>query len=72
VNIVAHLLQKLLTKFELPTGTDYSADQLFFNALSDKKRFGGMVNLIVPRDIGYCEIVPTPVSELKSFIEAGL
>lgn len=69
---VSLLLEELLVKFELPTECVYSAEQLFLSALSDKKRSGGSVNLIVPRDIGNCEIFPTPVSELKSFIEAGL
>lgn len=58
--------------FGLPTKTDYCADALLTSALSDKKRAGGTVNLIIPAAIGDCLIVPTPVSELKSFIEAGL
>lgn len=66
------MLVELLQRFSLPTGTSYTADVLYMSALSDKKRSGGFVNLIVPRDIGCCEIVPTPVSELESFIKAGL
>lgn len=62
----------VLKKFKLPTTTDFSAQQLYTSALSDKKRAGGTVNLIIPREIGYCEIVPTPVEELESFIEEGL
>lgn len=58
--------------FGLPTATDYDAQALLGSALSDKKRAGGTVNLIVPAAIGDCRIVPTPVNELKSFIEAGL
>lgn len=61
-----------LHQFGLPTETDFSADQLFKCALSDKKRSGGTVNLILPRRIGDCIIAPTQVSELQSFIEAGL
>ena len=62
----------VLKKFNLPTTTDFSARQLYTSALSDKKRSGGTVNLIIPREIGYCEIVPTPVEKLQSFIEEGL
>ena len=62
----------LLRKFGLPTATEYSADELYAYTLSDKKRSGGTVSLIVPRAIGDCAIVPTPVENLKSFIEAGL
>ena len=62
----------ILSQFGLPTATDYTADDLYTYTLSDKKRSGGTVNLIIPRTIGHCDIVPTPVEELKSFIEAGL
>ena len=62
----------LLEQFGLPARTDYSADDLFTYTLSDKKRSGGTVNLIIPRAIGDCVIVPTKVESLKSFIQAGL
>lgn len=65
-------IQKLLKDFGLPVDTEYSAEELFSCALSDKKRSGNNVRLIIPREIGRCDIVPTPVSELTSFIEAGL
>lgn len=61
-----------LRKFDLPTQTDCTAEMLFNSALSDKKRFGATVNLIVPRKIGDCVIHATPVTELMTFIEAGL
>lgn len=69
---VADRLEKLLARFELPVSAAFRAEDLFTSALSDKKRSGGTVNLIVPRQVGFCEMIPTPVSELKSFIEAGL
>lgn len=62
----------ILEKFGLPSSCDYSAESLYLSALSDKKRSGGMVNLIIPERIGFCRIVPTPVEEIQSFIEAGL
>ena len=62
----------VLKKFKLPATTAFSAKQLYSSALSDKKRAGGTVNLIIPREIGHCEIVPTPVDKLESFIEEGL
>ena len=62
----------LLTKFGLPITTNYPVEDIYNYTLSDKKRTGGTVNLILPRAIGQCEIVPTPVEELKSFIQAGL
>lgn len=62
----------ILEKFSLPENTEYTAAQLYLSALSDKKRSGGTVNLILPERIGCCNIKPTPISELQSFIEAGL
>ena len=61
-----------LQKFSLPIATKFFAEDLADCALSDKKRAGGTVNLIIPRAIGHCEIVPTPVENLKPFIEEGL
>lgn len=68
----AAAIENILQQFGLPTVADYTAQQLFDCALSDKKRSGGTVNLIVPEEIGQCTIRPTPIEELKSFIEAGL
>lgn len=62
----------VLDAFKLPKYTNCTADSLYQCALSDKKRAGGSVNLIIPKAIGNCIIQPTEVSELKSFIKAGL
>lgn len=61
-----------LERFGLPTTTDYAPADIYRCALSDKKRSAATVNLILPRAIGSCAIVPTPIADLKSFIEAGL
>lgn len=65
-------ITSLLSKFMLPTATDYTASQLFDCALSDKKRAGSTVNLIIPKDIGNCMIRPTAIDQLETIIEAGL
>lgn len=62
----------ILDRFILPKNTEYSAEALYLSALSDKKRSGDTVNLIVPIQIGHCTIQITPTKEVKSFIEAGL
>lgn len=62
----------VLDRFALPTNTQYSAEDIYTAALSDKKRAGGMVNLIVPKSIGDCAIRPTDIADLKTFIKAGL
>ena len=63
---------RCLEVFGLPIKTECTAEELYNSALSDKKRSGGNVNLIIPRAIGRCDIVSTPVEEIQSFIEAGL
>ena len=62
----------VLEAFGLPIQTEYSADTLFSHSLSDKKRTGSNISLIIPEAIGDCHIVSKPVNKLKSFIEAGL
>lgn len=62
----------IIERFGLPSRTDCSADDIYTSALSDKKRMGGKVNLIIPERIGYCRIQSTDIADLKSFIEAGL
>lgn len=71
-NETALAICDILNTFKLPVSTQFTSQQLYTSALSDKKRSGGSVNLIIPRSIGACTIEPTPVSELRSFIEAGL
>ncbi len=62
----------VLAKFDLPCTTKCTGQELFESALSDKKRLGGMVTLVVPQEIGCCILRPTPIEELRDFIEAGL
>ena len=62
----------VLEKFGLAVQTEHSVEDLYAFTLSDKKRSGGTVKLIVPRTIGQCDILPTSVENLKSFIKAGL
>ena len=68
----ANAIVDILNAYGLPTTTEYSAEELAHFMLSDKKRSGGTVNLIIPREIGRCEIIPTPVEKLAAFMEGGL
>lgn len=65
-------ITSLLARFGLPVSTDFPADALARAALADKKRAGGTVNLVIPKAIGHCAIVPTPVEGLKTFLEEGM
>lgn len=62
----------LLQAFGLPTETLFSAEVLFAYTLSDKKRSGDTIRLILPLSIGDCVIKPYPIQKLQSFIEEGL
>lgn len=68
----AKAILDLLNTFGLPTSTADTADALYEAALSDKKRSGSTVNLIVIEKIGFCSIRPTGIEEVKQFIKAGL
>lgn len=68
----AQAIQDTLVRFGLPIRTSYPAEELTSYMLSDKKRSGGTVSLIIPTSIGHCDIVPTPVEELAAFVRAGL
>ena len=63
---------KILHRFELPISTGYGAADLLSCALSDKKRTGSTVHLVVPEQIGKCRIEPMSVEKIQSFLEAGL
>lgn len=65
-------IEEVLRAFGLPTRTEESAAALADAALSDKKRAGGTVRLIVPRTVGECGIEQVPVAQLEDWIQAGL
>ena len=61
----------LLRQYELPINCEYTAEQLFEILLLDKKIASGKLNLVVPKSIGWCEIVPVGKSELRNWLEAS-
>lgn len=63
---------RTLEGYGLPTHCSYSVQELASFALSDKKRSGSKIPMIIPREIGYCDIVPTDVADLESIIASGL
>ena len=62
----------LLESFSLPVATDIPISELMGPMLSDKKRSGDRVNVIVPEAIGRCVQKPMDEETLKTFMEAGL
>ena len=67
----AAAIQETLADYGLPIRTEYPAEELVPFMLSDKKRSGGTIPLIVPMAIGSCQIVPTPIEELTAFVQSG-
>ena len=55
----------------LPCGTDFAPEALSEAALSDKKRAGDTVTLVIPERIGGCVLRAVPVAELPDIIRAG-
>ena len=68
----AEEIQALLTAYNLPVTTEYGAEALVPAMLSDKKRAGGTIDMILPRKTGECGIFPTPVDALDGLLRAGL
>ena len=62
----------LLERFGLPTSTLFSGDVLYAYTLSDKKRMGDTIHMILPMGIGNCIIRSIPIGNLKPFLEEGL
>ncbi|MBR5533608.1 MAG: 3-dehydroquinate synthase [Ruminiclostridium sp.] len=65
-------LQSLLNTYGLPDSTDYSAADLYEKTLSDKKRTGGTISLVVPTAWGKSVLHKVPVEDLLHWIEKGL
>lgn len=68
---VLDALLALLQSLRLPTETSYSAAELLEAACRDKKISGSKLNLVVPRAIGRCEILPVDTAELSNWLQDG-
>ena len=69
---VKDAILNILKIFGLPDSCSYPPETLADTMLSDKKRTGGSLNLILPESIGQCNICPIPITEAETFIKAGL
>ena len=68
----AQALDDILIRFGLPTACPYGADELTQIMRTDKKRRGDRITLVIPREVGSCELLELPAAELRDFIAAGL
>ena len=62
----------ILNAYSLPTECPYDASSLAEIALSDKKRSGGKISLIIPFGIGNSQIYEVEVERLEEIFSKGL
>ncbi len=65
-------LVSTLEKCGLPSVCEYSGEELEGIMLSDKKRAGDSITLVIPKKIGECVLHKIPTDELLEFIKKGL
>lgn len=67
-----NLLEETLKKHALPRDCPYSPQELTDIALSDKKRSGESINLIISEKIGSARIHKIEIGELEDFVARGV
>ncbi|MBQ3378822.1 MAG: 3-dehydroquinate synthase [Clostridia bacterium] len=67
----AKRIERALINNSLPVRSSYTSREISDAALSDKKRKGDEISLVVPERIGKCRLMKINVSELQSIIEKG-
>lgn len=55
----------------LPASCPYPAEQLAHAALSDKKRRGDRITLVLPEEIGRCVLQTIPLADLPAYFAGG-
>lgn len=64
----AQEIMQLLENYGFDLSIDYSMDELYNIMLSDKKRKGGVIDLVVPERIGKCVLKRLTTEELKGIL----
>lgn len=65
-------LIKTLKICNLPTECSFSAEEIYKTAMSDKKRTGDTITLVLPKSIGECVLEKISTADLYEFIRKGL
>ena len=65
-------LDDVLIRFGLPIACPYDADALVGAMVSDKKRRGGAITLVIPQSVGKCDLLDVETGALAGVIKAGL
>ena len=64
-------LEAMLNRYSLPTVCPFEAQALAEAALSDKKRRGSTITLVIPTALGESTLLPLPTDELADFFRKG-
>ena len=62
----------ILKKFELPMSAGYQIDSVYDAMLSDKKRKGDALTLVIPETIGKCVLKKMSMDEVRTVCEQAL
>ena len=65
-------LERLLSACGLATRTDFTVDELYRCALHDKKRAGATIDLVIPHDLGSCDIERASLDGFRALIAQAL
>ena len=65
-------LDELLEKCGLPSKCPYSAEELYRVALSDKKRSGNVITVVLPKVKGECILNTITIEKLLEYIKKGI
>ena len=66
-------ITKVVKDYGFETGCPYSADELYSVILSDKKRSGSDITLVLPKEIGKCVLEKMPSAQVLELMKkAGL
>ena len=70
-NGTAKAIENVLKNNGLPIDSEFSVKDLVSAALSDKKRDGDKITLVIPEKIGKCILKDLSVNDLEDFIDKG-
>ena len=72
-NDYTDIITKVVKDYGFETGCPYSAQELFSVILSDKKRSGSDITLVLPKEIGKCVLEKIPAAQVLELMKkAGL
>ena len=64
-------VESLLKDYRLPVITDFEPEELLEAALTDKKRSGKLITIIMPEAIGHCVMREVTREQLLEIFTAG-